>query len=72
MFTETPDAAYVLEVPLASAPEWGRGKSRWQVGRFEAILFAPDMKLMLRLEASRGSRRCNRLADPGSPGRIFP
>ena len=37
---------------MAAAPEWGPGKSKRQVGRFEAILFAPDMiQLMLRLKA---------------------
>ena len=53
MWEEKYDAKYVMELPLAHTPEWCGGKDagKRQFGRFEALLFAPDLiRFTLRLE----------------------
>ena len=40
-----------MELPIAAPPQWNSGAKKVQCGRFETVLFAPDMpRFMLRLE----------------------
>ena len=52
MWQEGDERKFIMELPVITPPQWNNAKNRVQTGRFEAILFAPDLlKVMLRLEA---------------------
>ena len=52
MWEEGHDRKFIMELPVITPPHWNNAKNKVQTGRFEAILFAPDLlKVMLRLEA---------------------